>query len=402
MEKQKRTIITRPVVILGLISLLTDVASEMLYPVMPVYLKTIGFSMVMIGILEGFVEALAGISKGFFGQWSDRLRRRVPFISAGYALSAISKPMLALSSFVGVVFTARTFDRLGKGIRTSARDAYLSEQTTPENKGKVFGFHRSMDTLGAAIGPAIALVLMAIWPGQFRLIFLVAFVPGLAATLLTLVLRERRKRRPVGSRTTGFFSYLSYWKSSPVPYRILVSGLLIFTLFNSSDAFLLLVLDEKGFQHTTVIGYYILYNIAFAIFSYPLGMLADRVGLRRMLLFGLAMFAVTYFSLGFVSSVVLVGLVFVGYGLYSAATDGVSKALITNMVNKEVGATALGFYNSLASLATMLASFSAGLIWSLWGSGVMLAVSATGALLAMIFLMTARWTPVKGPSESVH
>lgn len=151
-------VITRTVWVLSLVSLFTDTASEMLYPVMPIYLKTIGFSIVLIGVLEGFAEALAGLSKGYFGQLSDNSGKRVPFVQLGYALSTISKPMMAIFTFPLWIFFARAIDRLGKGIRTGARDAILSDEATPQTKGKIFGFHRSMDTLGAVIGPALALL----------------------------------------------------------------------------------------------------------------------------------------------------------------------------------------------------------------------------------------------------
>jgi len=162
----KPKIITKPILILSIVSLLTDIASEMLYPIMPIYLRSIGFSVVLIGILEGLVEAVAGISKGYFGNLSDSIQKRAIFVRIGYTMSAIAKPLIALFTNPVWVFCVRTVERLGKGVRTSARDALLSDYTTPENKGRVFGFHRSMDTVGAAIGPIIALISF-IFPGQY-------------------------------------------------------------------------------------------------------------------------------------------------------------------------------------------------------------------------------------------
>ncbi|WP_295674413.1 MFS transporter, partial [uncultured Mucilaginibacter sp.] len=167
-------IITRNVLILSMVSLFTDVASEMLYPVMPVYLRAIGFSVILIGILEGVAEATAGLSKGYFGNLSDATGKRSPFIRIGYALSAISKPMMALFKYPLWVFFSRTTDRLGKGIRTGARDALLSDETTSRYKGRVFGFHRSMDTLGAVFGPLIALLYLAAHPGSYKALFFIA------------------------------------------------------------------------------------------------------------------------------------------------------------------------------------------------------------------------------------
>ena len=164
--------ISRTVWILSLVSLFTDTASEMLYPIMPIYLKTIGFSIVLIGILEGVAEATAGLSKGYFGKLSDISGRRVPFVQIGYAFSAISKPMMAIFTFPIWIFFARTIDRFGKGIRTGARDAILSDEATPQTKGKIFGFHRSMDTLGAVIGPALALIYLYYYPEDYKMLFL--------------------------------------------------------------------------------------------------------------------------------------------------------------------------------------------------------------------------------------
>src|ERR1039457_4509037 len=177
-------VITKTILLVSAISLFTDVASEMLYPVMPLYLKSIGFSILLIGILEGVAEATAGLSKGYFGNLSDVKGKRAPFVRIGYLLSAVSKPMLAVFAFPLWIFFSRTLDRLGKGIRTGARDAILSDETTDENKGKVFGFHRGMDTLGAAIGPALALIYLWIFPGQYRWLFFIAFFPGLLAMSL--------------------------------------------------------------------------------------------------------------------------------------------------------------------------------------------------------------------------
>ena len=171
--------ITRTVWILSLVSLFTDTASEMLYPVLPIYLKAIGFSIILIGILEGVAEAAAGLSKGYFGKLSDTSARRVPFVQIGYALSAISKPMMAIFTFPLWIFFVRTMDRFGKGIRTGARDAILSDEATPETKGKVFGFHRGMDTLGAVLGPSLALLYLYFYPKEYKTLFFIAFIPGL-------------------------------------------------------------------------------------------------------------------------------------------------------------------------------------------------------------------------------
>lgn len=251
-------VITRTIWILSLVSLFTDVASEMLYPVMPIYLKSIGFSVVLIGVLEGFAEAVAGLSKGYFGKQSDDHGRRLPFVRWGYLLSALSKPMLGFFSFPLWIFSARTLDRIGKGVRTGARDAMLSEESSAATKAQVFGFHRSMDTLGAAIGPLGALLFLYFFPERYKALFFVAAAPGFAAIVLTFLLHDKPSARKAGKSRPGFLDFLKYWKVSPPLYRRLVIGLLVFALFNSSDVFLLLSIKERGWSDTAVLGVYLL------------------------------------------------------------------------------------------------------------------------------------------------
>ncbi len=382
-----RKILTRTILIVSFISLFTDIASEMLYPVMPIYLRKIGFTIALIGILEGMAEATAGLSKGYFGNLSDKSGKRVPFIRWGYVLSALSKPMMGLLIAPAWIFMARAFDRIGKGLRTGARDALLSEEATQKTKARVFGFHRSMDTLGAAIGPALALLFLSFYPGRYRWMFILAIVPGIAAVSLTFLLKDKLnpKTNEIKVRTP-IFGFISYWKSSPAGYKVLVAGLLSFALFNSSDAFLLLALKEKGFADTALIGIYIFYNVSYALLSYPLGALADKTGLKIVLLGGLLLFVVVYGSIGFVSSLGLILLVFFLYGLYAAAVEGISKALITNIVESKDTATAIGFYTGFGSLATLIASSMAGFIWMAFSSRALFLFSATGVLLVATYL----------------
>ncbi len=393
MGKQK--ILTRTVLLVSFVSLFTDVASEMLYPIMPVYLTSIGFSVMLIGILEGVAEAVAGVSKGYFGNLSDVTMKRVPFVRAGYVLSALSKPMMALFVFPVWIFFARTLDRFGKGIRTSARDAMLSAETTKEHKGKVFGFHRSMDTIGAAIGPILALIFLYFYPGQYKWMFFIAFFPGLIAIGLTFLLKDKvtglqgdKVTGLQGNRVrVGFFSYLTYWKKASPAFRYLVAGLLVFTLFNSSDAFLLLALKEQHLSDTMMIGVYIFYNLVYALFSYPIGALADKIGLKTMLISGLFLFAVVYSCMGFVNSMLIFGILFFLYGLYAASTEGISKALLSNLADPAETATAIGFYNSAASICALLSSSLAGLLWFTIGSRAMFLVSGIGVLAVVFYLI---------------
>jgi MFS family permease len=380
--------ISRTVWILSLISLFTDTASEMLYPIMPIYLKTIGFSIVLIGILEGVAEATAGISKGYFGKLSDTTGRRAPFVQIGYTLSAISKPMMALFVYPLWIFFARTIDRFGKGIRTGARDAILSDEATSATKGKVFGFHRSMDTLGAVIGPSLALVYLYFNPQDYKTLFYIAFFPGLLAILSTFYLKDKKKPDNQPKVSTPFFSFLKYWKASPTAYRKLVIGLLVFTLFNSSDVFLLLKAKQSGMDDTMVIGAYIFYNIIYALFAFPVGILADRVGLKKIFIIGLVLFAAVYFGMAVNTNLYFFFGLFFLYGVYASATEGISKAWISNITNKKDTATAIGTYTGLQSICTMLASSLTGLIWFQYGATAAFVATASVTVFVIVYFIT--------------
>lgn len=357
---------------------------------MPVFLKQIGFSIVLIGILEGIAEAVAGLSKSYFGKLSDAHGKRLPFVQIGYAMSAISKPMMAIFVYPLWIFFARTLDRLGKGVRTAARDAMLSDEATPATKGRVFGFNRSMDTLGAVIGPAIALLFLYYFPGRYRSLFLWAAIPGLLVILLTRFIKEKRasaintsaKRRSV----RDVFAFAGYWKKSSPEYKKLVIGLLLFALFNSSDIFLLLKMKETGLNDTAILGVYIFYNLMYAIFAYPVGVLADKIGLKKIFLAGLLVFAVVYTGFALNNNLVVFFILFVLYGLYAAATDGISKAWITNIVDKKDTATAIGTYTGFQSICAFLASSICGLLWFNVGASFTFLFTAAITILVIVYL----------------
>ncbi len=384
----KTTIITRTIWILSLVSLFTDVASEMLYPVMPVFLRSIGFSFVLIGVLEGFAEAVAGLSKGYFGKRSDVTGKRLPFVQLGYMLSAISKPMMAAFIYPVWIFFARTIDRLGKGLRTGARDAMLSDECTTENKGKVFGFHRSMDTMGAVLGPAIALLYLYYHPANYKTLFIIAFFPGMIAILFTLFINEKKHRVIKDAKKEGqnFWVIFSYWKKSSQEYKRLLIGMLLFATFNSSDVFLLLRMKESGLTDIAVIGVYIFYNLAFALLAYPVGILADNIGLKKVFLAGLFVFAIVYAGFAVNNNLIIFFVLFFLYGLYAAATEGISKAWISNIVDKNETATAIGTYSGLQSICALLASSLTGFLWYRFGSITTFIITACVTLLVILYL----------------
>jgi MFS family permease len=383
--------ITRTVWILSLVSLFTDTASEMLYPIMPIFLKSIGFSVVLIGVLEGIAEATAGLGKGYFGKLSDNSGKRAPFIQLGYSLSAISKPMMAIFVYPVWIFFARTVDRLGKGLRTGARDAMLSEEATPQTKGKVFGFHRSADTFGAVLGPIAALVYLYFNPNDYKTLFLIAFFPGLAAIISTFLIKDKKPKQPIKKKPTPFFSFLKYWKQSPLIYRKVVTGLLIFALFNSSDMLLLLKVKQTGMTDVQVIGIYIFYNLIYALSAFPMGIIADKFSLKTVFVSGLALFALVYSGIAFTSNLYIYLLLFLMYGLYAAATEGIAKAWISNITDKKDTATAIGSYAGYQSLAALFASSFAGFLWFRFGPEVaFLSTSVVTVGVIVYFLIFLR------------
>ena len=386
--------ITRTVWILSLVSLFTDMASEMLYPIMPIYLKSIGFSILLIGVLEGLVEAVAGLSKGYFGQLSDSKAKRAPFVQFGYSLSALSKPMMAFFVYPLWIFFARTIDRLGKGIRTGARDAMLSAETTKANKGKVFGFHRSMDTLGAVLGPALALVYLYFYPEDYINLFYIAFIPGVLAVIASFLLKDKKVEITSEKKKINFFSFINYWKQSSAEYRKVVLGLLFFALFNSSDVFLLLKAKDAGLDDTWVIGIYIFYNLIYALTAFPLGSFADKIGLKKMFVFGLAIFSLVYFGMGLTTNLYAIIALFFGYGIYAAATEGISKAWITNISKDENTATAVGTYSAFQSIIAMIASVMAGLLWFYFGASITFLVTAVATIFVIVYFLSRKISTV--------
>jgi MFS family permease len=386
MTKQK--IFTRTIWVLSFVSLFNDVGSEMLIPVMPIYLKTIGFTALWIGILEGVAEAVVGVSKGYFGKLSDEKGKRLPFIQLGYLLSAFAKPMIAIFTYPLWVLFIRTSDRLGKGVRTGARDAMLSDEALRENKGKVFGLHRAMDTVGAAIGPFIALTFLYYYPGQYKTLFLYTFVPGLIVIGLTFLIKEK-SIEPVTKISNGnFFSFFKYWKIASTDFKKLIIGLLIFTLFNSSDVFLLLMAKTAGMDDLHIIAVYIFYNLIYALFSYPMGWIGDKIGMKSTLIFGLVLFTIVYVGMAFLQNEIMMYFLFFIYGLYAATNDGISKAWISKVVPSSETATAIGFNASCTSIVTMISSSLAGLIWTVFNPSAMFLFSAVGVFMVIIYFVT--------------
>jgi MFS family permease len=374
----------RQVILLGLISLFTDMASEMLYPVTPIFLSgVLGASMAIIGLIEGLAELTAGFLKGYFGFLSDKLGKRSIFVVLGYSLSALSKPLPGLLPRTMVVLASRVTDRIGKGIRTSPRDALLGSYSDYDNSGAIFGFHRGMDTLGAVIGPLIALLLLNIYSNNFRLVFLIAFIPSLGAIAVSLLIKDRKLK--IAQRSRKLFP-IGFWKEAPKDYKILTILFTLFSLVNSSDVFLILRSKDISHSNTSAILVYVFYNLIYASASYPAGIFADKFGKKNIFIAGLLIFSGVYLGFGFSSSIVVIWGLFFFYGMYAAFSEGILKAWVSDLVPDNKRASAIGLITMLSSFSIMVGSVVTGILWDKFGAAIPFLVSGGVSLLVAISL----------------
>lgn len=393
MDKEKKYFlisgIKKNVFILGLVSLFTDISSEMIYPLVPIFLTSVlGAPVAIVGLIEGIAESTASILKTFSGWLSDKFEKRKPFVLGGYSLSALGKLLLGVAFVWPTVLMARFVDRLGKGVRTSARDALIADETDPASRGKAFGLHRAMDSTGAVIGPLIALLLMAVLKEQYRLIFLLAFFPAALGVALLFFFVKEKRRQILSSTEAPRLSLAGFDKN----FKTLLLIIVVFGLGNSSDVFLILRAKNLGLSVTLVVLAYVLYNVVYASFSVPAGVLSDKVGRKKLIIGGFLVFSAVYFAFALVSESFYVWPLFAIYGLYIAATEGVSRALVTDMVAPEKRGTALGLYHTAVGLVAFVASFIAGLLWTYIGPSAPFiygGLTALSAALLFIFFMLA-------------
>ncbi len=383
-------VITPVVFLLSLVSLLNDISSEMLIPVLPAYLSSIGYSALFIGILEGLAELISGYSKAYFGKLSDHFEQRMPFVRLGYAMSAIGKSMMVLWANTIWVLGSRSLDRLGKGVRTGARDAVLADASVGSDRGKVFGFNKMMDTTGAAIGVGLAALFLFYSPGNYRLLFLAAFLPALAAVGVTFLVKEPMKASDSKTKSVpSIWNSFAYWKIAGPTYKYLLIGFLLFALFNSSDAFIFLIGKQIGLSDTVVLLSYLGFNCVYAALAYPLGHLADKVGMRLTYLIGVVFFALAYALFGQSSGLLSYAIAFLVYSVFTAATDGIAKAWLSKSIKSNHKAEAMGFFAGMQSIVILMANILAGLVWTHFSAKALFLFSAGGALLVLVYFLLA-------------
>jgi MFS family permease len=346
------------VIILGITSFLTDISSEMVYPLIPLFLMTrLGASPAIVGLIEGVAESLASILKVFSGYISDKIGKRKPLAIAGYASSTLGKVFLVFATGWGWVFLGRTSDRFGKGIRTAPRDALIAETVDNNKMGTGYGLHRAMDTLGACLGVILAYYFLTSYKGDYTAVFIYSLIPAVLGVIVLFFAKESPIKKKISKKLA--FS----WKVLDKKLKMFLIVILIFALGNSSNQFLLLRAKNVGFNDSTVILLYLVYNVIYMLFSYPLGRLSDKVGRKKLLIIGYFIYGLVYLGFALFGFESAMWALFSVYGLYIAFTEGVEKALVADIAPENVKATLIGLHATFTGIGLLPASLIAGLLW---------------------------------------
>ncbi|ABY93051.1 MULTISPECIES: MFS transporter [Thermoanaerobacter] len=373
------------VIILGLTSLLTDISTEMVYPLIPLFLTSqLGASPAIVGIIEGFAESLASILKVFSGYISDKVGKRKPLAIAGYSFSTIGKMFLYFATSWGWVFLGRTSDRFGKGIRTAPRDALIAEAVDKDKIGRAYGLHRALDTLGATIGIALAYYFLTSYKGNYKAVFMYSLIPAFLGVFVLFFAKESKVTNQLSKKLS--FS----WRSLDRRLQMFLIVILIFALGNSSNQFLLLRAKNVGFSDSDVILLYLVYNIVYMIFSYPMGRLSDKIGRKKLLIIGYFLYGIVYLGFAVFGFKSAMWILFSVYGLYIALTEGVEKALVAEISPPHLKGTVIGLHATFTGIGLLPASFIAGILWDTLGvtapfyfGGIMGVLAAIGLMIVL-------------------
>jgi MFS family permease len=379
--------LSRNVVILGFVSLLNDGASEMIYPLLPVFLTAVlGAGPAAIGIIEGIAESTASLLKLYSGYLSDRVKRRKGWIVSGYAISNVIRPLIAFSTSWFHVLALRFSDRVGKGLRTSPRDAIIADSTPPEYRGMAYGFHRAMDHGGAIVGPLLATALLLVFENDLKTVFLLSFIPGLLAVLLLLAgLREKPAAAPRAASSSAF-NFRSAWAEMPAGFRKYLVIILLFTLGNSTDAFLLLRAQQLGVPVALLPVIWVVLHVIKMVFSVPGGVLSDRIGRKKVIVSGWLVYALVYAGFGAAYAHWHAWLLFAVYGIYFGLTEGAEKALVADFAPVHLRGSSFGLFHLVVGVGAFPASLLFGLVWQKFGSAAAFGMGAGLALAAGVLL----------------
>jgi MFS family permease len=389
MKNEKRYFgFRRNVFFTGLTSFLTDISVKMVYSVMPMFLLSIGASKTSLALIEGIAESTASLVKAFSGFWSDKIGKNKPFLLVGYGVTALIMPLYALVATPFQVLYLRFVERFGKGIRTAPRDSLIAGSVLNNETGKSFGFQKAMDNSGAIVGPLIAFVLLAILPGNYRLIFLIAGIPSVI-TIFVIIFGIKEARKPKSERFTKF-----HFKDFSPRFYLFLAIIFVFTLGNSTDALLLVKANEVGVKVAFIPLVYLITNMVSVLLAIPVGALSDRIGKEKILIAGYLIYSTVYFGFGITTSIGPIVALFALYGLYSATTDGIQKAYISDIIDKNKKGTGLGIYNMLLGVTLLPASLIGGLLYDKVNSGAPFYFGAitsfVAAILMLIFILSGR------------
>ncbi len=381
------------IIILGLVSMFNDISSEMVYPLMPIFITTVlGASPAVLGLIEGIAESLASLLKVFFGYIGDKTRKRKGLAIAGYASSSIGRIFLYAASSWGWVLTGRVVDRFGKGIRTAPRDALIADSTDEATRGRAFGLHRALDSLGAVIGSAIAFLLLIFFTGNLRTIFLISMIPALFGVALLFMVKEP----PTPAHYKPPVQPLKAWSQLNSRLKAFLLVTLIFAVGNSSNTFLILRAKDMGISNHMVVLIYTAYNAVYSLLSYPFGRISDRIGRPKLLVAGYAISALVYLGFAVNTSTIGVWVLFLIYGVYIALTDGVEKAFLVDLAAPELRGTVIGLHAAIVGLGLLPASSIAGLLWERFGATAPFYYGGVTGLLAA----AALWILLRSPQAN--
>ena len=371
----------RNILFTGLTSFLTDTSVKMVYSVMPMFLISIGASKTSLALIEGVAESTSALIKAVSGFWSDKIGKNKPFMLIGYGLSALIIPLYTFVISPVQVLVLRFIERFGKGIRAAPRDSLIAGSITEGDSGRSFGLQKAMDNSGAIAGPLIAFTMLSLLPGNYRLIFLFAGIPALLAIFVIIFgIREARK-----SRYELFTIF--HFRELPVKYYLFLGIIFIFTLGNSTDALLMVKANEVGVKVALIPLVYLVTSVVSVLASIPVGSLADRIGKEKILITGFLIYAVVYYGFGVTTTTGAIVALFALYGLYSAATDGIQKAFISDMIDRNKKGTGLGIYNALLGITLLPASLIAGLLYDKINSSIPFYFGAATAAISAILML---------------
>ena len=374
----------RNIFFLGLVSLFTDISSEMIYPLLPVFLVSVlGVGPTFVGLVEGVAEATASFLKLFSGWISDRRQKRRFLVVSGYTVSTLTRPLVAVATAGWHVLFIRFLDRVGKGIRTSPRDALIADSTPESEYGKAFGFQRALDHTGAVIGPLIAFFLLTFITQQYRTLFLLAYIPGIIAlTLLILGVKERKAAQPGPSSQPVQLTLRPFDRR----FKIFLLIIILFSLGNSSDAFLILKAKEAGVSVSLLPILWAVLHISKSLSATPGGILSDRYGRRKLIIAGWILYGGVYFGFASAQTLEMVWLLFAVYGLFYGLSEGGERALVANLVQPHLRGTAYGLFHFSIGLSTLPASLLMGFLWETISPKAAFSCGAVLALLAAVLL----------------